>query len=274
MSDRPRQAPPPDDIRCERVKKSGERCRLAAAEGSDFCPYHGGGIRRSNAGAPTGSPKLPDSGGPPPKGSANAMTYGAFTPKLPAHLVAVRDRILAGYRGDMVNPNYADEMALERVASLEAKFAGAISDPDCPASTLDVLHRILHRELQALKATRASREQTSTGTSPAEVIGAILTKVAERRRQLEEGRQIQAPQGRVLQHVQSVETVEAVDAADDWPGDDDSECVDAEPWDGDQAEAEAEAEAEAGDDCDDEPDAREPTADESDDQDDSDWWPD
>ena len=82
MSDIPRQALP-DDIRCRgRKRKTGERCRLPAAEGSEFCPYHGGGIRRSRAGAPKGTPKPPGAGGPPPKGSTNAMTYGAFTTQL------------------------------------------------------------------------------------------------------------------------------------------------------------------------------------------------
>ena len=220
---------------------------------------------------PKGTPKPPGSGGPPPKGSTNAMTTGVATPKMPAHMEPLREALLIRYQRAIENPTEMDQMSLERAATFEAKLLYALADPDCPASTTDILQRNLHRELKALKALRVQQESRSSGTSLAEVIAAILAKVAERRGQLQEGRQILAP--RVVQHVPAP-AQQTADDQDEWPGDDDRECVDAEPWDGDQAEAEAEAEAEAGDDCDDEPDAREPTADESDDQDDSDWWPD
>ena len=201
MSDRPRQAPAPDEIRCKGVKKSGERCSLPAAEGSEFCPYHGGGIRRSKGGAPKGTPQPPGAGGPPPKGSANAMSYGAYTTKMPGHLESLRQMYLERYVRAVANPDPFDLDALDRAAVLQAKFIFAAADADCPAVTLDVIHRTLHKELRALRATREMREQTSTGNSPAEVIARILVKVAERRRLLEEGLEIQAPQGRVLQHV-------------------------------------------------------------------------
>lgn len=256
-----------DAKRCKaRCKSTGKQCKNPAVKGFDVCRMHGAHTNGSKRpGRKPGSKKPPGSGRGAARGNTRAMTYGASTTKLPAHLVEAREEILAGYLQDMENPTYADRKAVGRVATLEAKFDNAIADPDCPARTLEVIHRALHVELKALKATRASREQTSTGTSPAEVIANILAKVSERRRQLQEGRQILAP--RVVQHVPAP-AQQTADDQDEWPGDDDRECVDAEPWDGDQAEAEA------GDDCDDEPDAREPTADESDDQDDSDWWPD
>ena len=96
MSDTPRQAPP-EAIRCQGKKRAtGERCRLAAVDGSEFCAYHGGG-NRSAKGVPKGTPQPPGAGGPPPNGNTSAMTYGAFTPQLPAHLVKAREENLAGY---------------------------------------------------------------------------------------------------------------------------------------------------------------------------------
>ncbi len=190
--------PVADEDRCQALsRQSGQRCKLRRIPPSKFCKFHGGqnvggpGNRQAK-GVPKGTPKPPGSGRGAPKGSARAMTTGVATTKMPAHLVELRETILAGYMRDVEAPNFADSMALGRAASIEAKFQGAIEDPDCPASTLDTLHRILHRELRALKATREMREQTATGTSPAEVVAAILVKVAERRRQVDEGHQVEA----------------------------------------------------------------------------------
>jgi len=273
MTDKDQRPPPPDEIRCKGRKRStGERCRLPAAEGSDFCPYHGGGIRRSNAGAPKGTTKPPGSGRGAEEGNVRAMKYGVATTKMPAELVAAREQILAGYLQDVENPNFADQLALRRVATLEVKFQAAAMDLDCPASTLDLHHRTLHRELKAMKATREMREQTGTGTSPAEVIAAIMMKVAERREQLRGGRQIQAP--RVVRHTGDDDGQDLDNDCDDGSGsdvgqrgrDDGGICDDAEAWS--QEECEGGEEGAQDNDCDDQ------DADLGEDGgDDDDWFP-
>jgi len=118
------------------------------------------------------------------------MTTGVATPKMPARMEDVRQALLVRYVREFENPTEIDRMSLGRLAAVEAKFAFAVADPDCPASTLDTLHRILHRELRALKATREMRDSSNSGTSPAEVIAAIMVKVAERRRQIEQGARV------------------------------------------------------------------------------------
>lgn len=187
--------PVPDDKRCQGTSRTtGKRCGLRAVPPSRFCFYHGAQAlgNKGGRGVPKGTPKPPGSGGPPPKGSANAMTTGVATPKMPARMEDVRQALLMRYLREFENPTEIDRMSLGRAAAVEAKFVFAVADPDCPASTLDTLHRILHRELRALKATREQREQTSSGTTPAEVIAAIMVKVAERRKEIEQGAR-QAP---------------------------------------------------------------------------------
>ena len=114
-------------------------------------------------------------------GSANAMTHGAYTPKMPEKQQALCDIVLAQYMRDVVNPSETDKMALERAAMLEAKVRFALADETTPVLVLDILHRILHRELKTLQVTRESKDSRSTGTTPAEVIAAIMMKVQERR---------------------------------------------------------------------------------------------
>ena len=138
MSDIPRHDPP-DDIRCQGRKRiTGERCRLAAVDGSEFCAYHGGG-NRSAKGVPKGTPQPPGAGGPPPKGNTNAMTYGAYTPRMPAHLEPLRQMYVERFTRALANPNPFDIEGIERAAGLQTKFAAAIADPECPVSTLDTL---------------------------------------------------------------------------------------------------------------------------------------
>ncbi len=46
-----------------------------------------------------------------------------------------------------------------------------------PPDALDILHRLLHRELKALQVTRESKDTSlSTGNSPAEVVAALFMK--------------------------------------------------------------------------------------------------
>ena len=120
------------------------------------------------------------------------MSYGAYTTKLPAHLESLRQMYRERYVRAVANPDPFDLDALDRAAVLQAKFIFAAADPDCPALTLDVIHRTLHKELRALRATREMREQTSTGTSPAEVVASIIRRVEARKKEIE-ARQIEPP---------------------------------------------------------------------------------
>ena len=242
-----------DAKRCKaRCKSTGKQCKNPAVKGFDVCRMHGAHTNGSKRpGRKPGSKKPPGSGRGAERGNTRAMTTGVATLKMPAHMEELRQMYVERYRRAVDSPDPFDIDALERAAGLQAKFAFAVSDPDCPASTLAVIHRTLHKELRALRATRETREQTSTGTSPAEVVGAILAKVAERRQRLEEGRQIQAP--RVVPHVQAARPTEAVDDEDDRSGDDDGRRVDDEPWDDDQAEGDCDdGQCEPGDGGDDE----------------------
>jgi len=202
----------PDEKRCKGTSRTtGKRCGLKAIPPSKFCQYHGAqalGNRgnRTARGVPKGTPKPPGAGRGAEKGSTRAMTTGVATPKMPAEMEAVRQALLTKYLSDMEGANFFDEMSLGRAAAIEAKFIYAIADPECPSSTLDTLHRILHRELRALKATREMRDVSKTGTTPAEVIAAIMVKVSERRRQIEEDRE---PSGRMIEHRTTGSTVAA-----------------------------------------------------------------
>ena len=77
--------PVPDEKRCQGTSRTtGKRCGLKAIPPSKYCQYHGAQAlgHKGGSGAPKGMPQTPGSGGPPPKGSTNAMTYGAFTTQL------------------------------------------------------------------------------------------------------------------------------------------------------------------------------------------------
>ena len=184
-----------DAKRCKaRSKTTGKQCKNPAVKGFGVCRMHGAHTNGSKRpGRKPGSKKPPGSGRGAERGNTRAMTTGVATLKMPAHLEALRQMYVERYTRAVANPDPFDVDALERAAGLQAKFAGAIAAPDCPASTLDTLHRLLHRELHGLKVTREQREATSTGTTPAEVIAAIVRKVAERRRELDERGRIETP---------------------------------------------------------------------------------
>jgi len=125
-------------------------------------------------------PKPPGSGGPPPKGNQNARKHGVYSSKLPPEEREIFEQHLEQYLSDVPNPSVTDRRALERLAILETKWQVAVTQ-DAPADALDVLHRLLHRELKALQVTRESKDTARTsGTTPAEVMAALLMKVKER----------------------------------------------------------------------------------------------
>jgi len=149
--------------------------------GSNYCIFHGGGALGNSGGAKKGHKKVPGSGGPPPLGNTNGLRHGAYSSRLPKEEVPLYEEILEGYLRDVPNPSVTDRRALERLAILETKWQVAVTTAGTPADALDVLHRLLHRELKALQVTRESKDTARTsGTTPAEVVASLLLKIRER----------------------------------------------------------------------------------------------
>jgi hypothetical protein len=157
-------------------------CRNEAVPGSDYCKFHGGGSvgGPGGKGRPKGSPKPPGAGGPPPQGNTNGIKHGAYSSRLPPDERPIYEELLAQYLQDVPNPSVTDRRALERLAILETKWQVAVT-AGAPPDALDVLHRLLHRELKALQVTRESKDTARTsGTTPAEVVASLLMKIRER----------------------------------------------------------------------------------------------
>jgi len=242
-------------------RTTGLPCKNHAVDGSDYCKFHGGGAvgKKTGKGVPKGTPKPPGSGGPPPRGSTHSITYGAYTSKMPPEMRALREELVIEYFSAVDNPTKIDKMTLERAASLETKLAFALDDPECPASTIDILTRVLHRELKSLKITREQQETSSSGTTPVEVIAAIMKKVEARRKQLAERGRLEAPMPAPSSPVPARREVIDVEPVVHEDPDPDPELP---PID-------AELEEEAPDDP-----APDPDVDEAVDNDeDEDWWP-
>jgi hypothetical protein len=169
--------------RCKATsRQSGERCKNKAVRGSDYCRLHGGGAvgNKGGKGVPKGTPKPPGAGGPPPRGNTNALKHGAYSSHLPPEQRPLFEEILADYMTDVPNPSATDRRTLIRLAIYETKLLYAVQD-NAPSDALDMLDRLLNRNLKALQVTRESKETTrTTGATPAEVMGALLARVRER----------------------------------------------------------------------------------------------
>ena len=160
-------------------RRTGEPCGNWSVRGSDYCKFHGGGAvgHRKGGGRKKGHPKT---GGGPPVGKQNALKHGAYSPRLSPEEQPIYEAFLTDYLEDVQNPSATDRRALERLAVLETKWHTAVTQ-GAPPDALEVLHRLLHRELKALQVTRESKDTSSTaGTTPAEVIAALMLKVRER----------------------------------------------------------------------------------------------
>ncbi len=167
----------------------GEPCKMRAVEGSDYCKYHGGGAvgKKTGKGRPKGSPK-PKGSNSFKKGHTKSIKHGAYSPRLLPEEQPIYEAYLDEYMKDVQNPSVTDRRALERLAVLETKWHTAVTQGAQP-DALDILHRLLHRELKALQVTRESKDNTNlTGNSPAEVVAALLMKV----RAVDEPRQVNA----------------------------------------------------------------------------------
>jgi len=116
---------PPDEQRCQATsRQTGKRGRLKAIAPSKFCYYHGAHAlgNKHGTGVPKETPRPPGAGGRPPKGSANAMTYGAYTAKMPAEMEPLREDLLIRYLRDVDNPTEIDKRMVERAATYDAKL--------------------------------------------------------------------------------------------------------------------------------------------------------
>ena len=163
-------------------RRTGEPCKNRAFKGSDYCRFHGAQAlgNKGGKGRPKGSPKPPGSGGPPPKGNTNALKHGAYSSHLPPEQRPLFEEILADYMTDVSNPSATDRRTLIRLAIYETKLLYAVQD-NAPSDALDMLDRLLNRNLKALQVTRESKETSrTTGATPAEVMGALLARVRER----------------------------------------------------------------------------------------------
>ena len=161
-------------------RRTGEPCKNRAFKGSDYCQFHGAQALGNKGGAKKGTPKPPGAGGPPPKGSTNALKHGAYSTRLPPDEQPIYEAYLEEYLDDVPNPSVTDRRALERLAILETKWHVAVTI-GATAHSLDLLHRLLPRELKALQVTRESKDTArTTGATPAEVMGALLARVRER----------------------------------------------------------------------------------------------
>jgi len=168
--------------RCQGKKRStGEPCGNWAFKGSDYCMFHGAQAlgNKGGKGRPKGSPKPPGAGGPA-TGNTSGIRHGAYSSRLPPEERPIYEELLEAYLADVPNPSVTDRRALERLAILETKWQVAVTS-GAPADALDVLHRLLHRELKALQVTRESKDTARTsGTTPAEVVASLLLKIRER----------------------------------------------------------------------------------------------
>jgi hypothetical protein len=100
---------------------------------------------------------------------------------LPPEERPIYEQLLEEYLRDVPNPSVTDRHALERLAMLETKWQVAVTTPGTPADALEVLHRLLHRELKSLQVTREAKDTSRTsGTTPAEVVASLLLKIRER----------------------------------------------------------------------------------------------
>jgi hypothetical protein len=162
-----------------RSKKTGERCQNPAVTGYTVCLHHGANPK-NRGGRPKGCKKPEGSGGPAPKGNTNSIRHGAYSSRLPPEERPIYEELLTQYLQDVPNPSVTDRRALERLAILETKWQVAVTTA-APPDALDILHRLLHRELKALQVTRESKDTARTsGTTPAEVVASLLLKIRER----------------------------------------------------------------------------------------------
>lgn len=162
-----------EKVRCTaKSKRTGEQCRNWAVQGYNVCYFHGAGGR-----PPIKKPE--GAGGPPPKGNTNAVKHGAYSARLLPDEQERYDAIKERFEKELGTDNLsaADERLIHQLAAVSAKFDVAL-EKGAPPDALTHLSRLIMDHLRELKTTRASKDNTAlTGTSPAEVVAALLMKV-------------------------------------------------------------------------------------------------
>jgi len=128
-------------------------------------------------------PKPPGSGGPPPKGNQNARKHGAYSARLLPDEQEHFDRIKAAFEEELGGSDKlsaSDRLLVFRLATNGAKITVA-TEKGAPPEALIPLQRLELELLRELKTTRASKDGgSSMGTSPAEVMAALIARVRER----------------------------------------------------------------------------------------------
>jgi hypothetical protein len=186
-------------------KRTGERCKNPAVTGYNVCRHHGANPK-NRGGRTKGCDNSKSRQGGAPKQNVNGIKHGAYSSRLPPEERPIYEELLAEYLRDVPNPSVTDRRALERLAILETKWQVAVTTA-APPDALDILHRLLHRELRALQVTRESKDTARTsGTTPAEVVASLLLKIRERQGML--------PQPAEPVQVIDAEAVEVTDAGD------------------------------------------------------------
>jgi hypothetical protein len=160
-------------------KRTGERCRNPAVTGYTVCFHHG-----ANPGNPGGREKGCDNSrsrsGGAPSGNVNGLKHGAYSARLPEEQRDRYEELSRSYTQVFDSTNAIDRDCIHRLALFQVKLELAIEN-GAPGDALEALQRMIHRELKALRATRESKDTNrSTGTTPAEVMGALLARVRER----------------------------------------------------------------------------------------------
>ena len=172
--------------RCKGIARlTGKPCRKSAVPGSDYCRLHGGGAvgHKGGKGRPKGSPKTPGSGRDLTKGHMLSVKHGGYSARLlpdeQEHYEVVKAD-LEEELGGQGNLSVSDRLLILRVAANAAKITVA-TEKDAGPEVLVPLQRLELELLRELKATRASKDTPrTTGTTPAEVMAALLMKVRDR----------------------------------------------------------------------------------------------
>jgi hypothetical protein len=195
-----------------RTKSTGVQCGNPAVTGFEVCRLHGANPR-NHGGRKKGCDNSKSRQGGAPKQNVNGITHGAYSSRLPPEERPIYEELLEAYLADVPNPSVTDRRALERLAILETKWQVAVT-AGAPPDALDVLHRLLHRELKALQVTRESKDTARTsGTTPAEVVASLLLKIRERQGMLPPPRS--APEDARVIDAEVVEVAEATDPEGD-----------------------------------------------------------
>jgi len=164
-----------------RTKRTGERCRCAAANGCTVC-YHHGAHPTNQGGRKRGCDNSQSRIGHPP-GHTNSLKHGACFARLPPDEQRHFETIKAAFEEELGGGgslSASDRLLIFRLATNGAKITVA-TEMGAPADALVPLQRLELELLRELKATRATRDGGSaTGNSPAEVLAAFLEQAHRR----------------------------------------------------------------------------------------------